>query len=52
MYLTNDDLAQILPVVKNTVRSLIRNEDDALDAVQDTLMRLCMKAHRLPADIK
>ena len=52
MYLTNDDLAKILPVVQNAVRSLITNEDDAQDAVQDTLTRLYTVAHCLPADAK
>jgi RNA polymerase sigma-70 factor (ECF subfamily) len=28
------------------------NEDDAQDAIQDTLMRLCAKQHRLPPDIR
>jgi RNA polymerase sigma factor (sigma-70 family) len=52
MDLTNDVLAQILPVVQSTVRSFNMNEDDALDAIQDTLMRLCTKAYRLPADLR
>lgn len=52
MYLTKDVLAQILPVVQITVRSFKLNEDDAMDAVQDTLLRLCTKANQLPADVR
>lgn len=52
MYSLDDAFAQILPLVRSTVRTYLVNEEDAQDAVQDTLTRLLAAIKRLPANSK
>jgi RNA polymerase sigma-70 factor, ECF subfamily len=52
MYSLDDAFAQILPLVRSTVRTYLDNEDDAQDAVQDTLARLLTSLKRLPSSVR